>query len=205
MRSGALLGQGQDTYPLDRSPLFNGHTQHMSAWWYGPFFIVFSVICTSRLEDFSDYSFRIRSELLQQRRICRSDLVDQRLSHLGVLGHNLTHVCQLSRGELGQSSASASTTESARILLPLLLLLLGKLEEIGRSGLLDGLLSRGRVSGGLLRLGLGGLLSGWWRGQLGLNVTGNTLIQKYINCHPRMGGQGVHLHSSGIPRRDLGC
>ena len=67
----------------------------------------------------------------------------------------MTHICQLCRGKLGNSSTS---TESARILLPLLLLLLGKLEKIGGSSLLDGLLSRGWVGGRLLGLGLGSLL-----------------------------------------------
>jgi len=150
----------------------------MSAWRDGTLFIVFSVLCTSRLENFSDNTFGIRPKLLQQCRICRSDLVDQRLGHLGVLGHNLTHIGQLSRVELGHSSTS--TAKSARILLPLLLLLLlGELEEIGRGGLLDGLLCRGRVSGRLLllRLGLGGFLSRRWWGQFGLDVSGNTLIQ----------------------------
>ena len=65
--------------------------------------------------------------------------------------------------------------------MPLLLLLLGKLEEVSGSCLLEGLLSRGWVRGGLLRLGLGRLLSGWWWGQLGLDISRNTLIRNVIN------------------------
>ena len=84
-------------------------------------------------------------------------------------------------GKLGGSSAY--TTKSARILLPLLLLLLGKLKEVGGTSLLDGLLGRGWVSGGLLRLGLGNLLSRRWRGQFCLNIIGDTLIQNAIDSH----------------------
>jgi hypothetical protein len=86
----------------------------------------------------------------------------------------LAHVRQLTRGELGQSTTF--TPKSGGILLPLLLLLLRKLEEVGGSGLWDGLLSGGGIGDGLLglRLGLGLLLS---RGHLGLDMSGNSLIQ----------------------------
>jgi hypothetical protein len=179
-----LLGQTCDTYSLDCSPLLGGHAHHMSAWWNGAFFIVLSHLpVSSGLEDLSDNSFGVCSKLLQQRRICRGNLLDQRLRHLRVLSHNLAHIRQLSWGKLGHSSAS--TTESWWILLSLLLLLLGKLEEISGSGLLNGLLSRGWGSGRFLGQGLwrflSGLLSRWWWGQLGLNMGRNTLIQNKIN------------------------
>jgi len=158
----------------------------VGAWRDGTLFIILSIISTSRLEDFSENSFGIRSKLLQQPRICGSDLLDQRLSHRGILSDNLAHILQLSRRKLGHSSSSA-TKSATRSLLPLLLLLLGKLEEIGGSGLLDGLLSRGWIGGRLLRLGLGGLLGGWWWGQLGLDMSGDALVQNVISCHPCMG------------------
>jgi len=172
-----LLGQTRGTYSLNSGPLLVGHTQHMSTWWDGTLFIVLSqVLTTSRLKNFGDNPFGIRSKLLQQCGICRSDLLDQRLRHLRVLSHDLTHIGQLTRGKLGHSS-TASTTKPARVLLPLLLLLLGKLEEVSGSGLLDRLLNRGRVGGGLLRLGLSRRLSRRWRNQLGLNMSGNALMR----------------------------
>jgi hypothetical protein len=135
----------------------------MSAWRDRTLFIVLSkVISSSGLKDFSDNSFGICSKLMQQLRICRSDLLEQCLCHRRVLSHDLTHIRQLSRRKLGHPSTP--TAKSDRILLPLLLLLLSKLEEISGSSLLGGLLNRGWVRGRLLRLGLGGLLSRWWRG-----------------------------------------
>ena len=178
-----LLEHTRGTYSLDCSSLLGSHAHHMSARWNGAFFIVLSHIpFSSGLEDLSDNSFGVRSKLLQQPRICRGNLLDQCLRHLRVLSHNLAHIRKLSWGKLGHSSAS--TTKSWRILLPLLLLLLGKLEEVSGSGLLNGL-SRGWSSGRLLGLGLGrflsGLLNRWWWGQLGLNMGRNTLIQNKIN------------------------
>jgi hypothetical protein len=114
---------------------------------------------------------------MQQPRICRSDLLYQRLCHCRILSHELTHVCQLTRGKLGHPPSSTTTTKSARIL-PLLLLLLGKLEEVGGSGLLDWLLGGGWVSGRLLRLELwGGLLSSCCWAQLSLDIIRDPLTE----------------------------
>ena len=70
-------------------------------------------------------------------------------------------------------------------------MLLGKLEEVGGGGLLDGLLHRRWVIGRLLllRLWLGWLLSRWWWGQFGLDMRGNALIKNAINRRTRMGSK----------------
>ena len=175
-----IPGRIQGTYPLDCGPFLDGHTQYMSTWRNGALLVVFSLLSSGRLKDFCNDSFGVGSELLQQLRIRRADLLDQGLRHLRVLSHEPTHVSHLSGGKLRCSSAS--TAESPRVLLPLLLLLLGELEEVSGGGLLCWLLGRGRICSGLLGLGLEGLLGRLRRrGQLSLEMIGDALEQDVIN------------------------